>query len=221
MSVTPSPEALLPVSERFHPRNFSETFVSNKLNQKKALRLLGYVRKYVQDGETVAFITAPTRTPSIGFAAVTDWRFVTGNRFALLDDFPLAEIEIASTSSINSWSKTPDTLNVYHVGKRKRYEFIPPPDHDVVREFIERARIEAQADSMHIFSQLAAARESDFPAPAPAAHSPADARIAESSSSNDMSAIIEQLKQLGELREAGVLSQAEFEQAKARLGFTH
>lgn len=221
MAISPSSQTLMWASERFHPRNFSETFISTKLSEKKALRLLRYARKYVQDDEIVTFVTAPIRTTSIGFAAVTDSRLVAGNRFGLLDAFPLTEIEIASTASTSTWSKTSDTLNVYHLGKRKRYELIPPPDHDVVREFIERARIAERANSIHIFAELAAAREAEFPVPAPAAPSLTDARIVGPSSVSDMADIIAQLKQLGELREAGLLSQADFEQAKARLGFTH
>lgn len=47
------------------------------------------------------------------------------------------------------------------------------------------------------------------PAPAPAAAAPAAA--------NDMSAMLEQLKQLGELRDAGILTPDEFEAKKAAI----
>ncbi len=53
--------------------------------------------------------------------------------------------------------------------------------------------------------QTAAAPAAPAPAPAAAAAAP----------SNDMSATLEQLKQLGELRDAGILTPDEFEAKKA------
>lgn len=55
--------------------------------------------------------------------------------------------------------------------------------------------------------QTAAAQAAAAPAPAPAAAPAAPA--------NDMSATLEQLKQLGELRDAGILTPEEFEAKKA------
>jgi hypothetical protein len=57
--------------------------------------------------------------------------------------------------------------------------------------------------------QTAAAPAAAAPAPAPAAAAPAAA--------NDMSAMLEQLKQLGELRDAGILTPDEFEAKKAAI----
>ncbi len=57
--------------------------------------------------------------------------------------------------------------------------------------------------------QTAAAPVAAAPAPAPAA--------ASSPPANDMGAMLEQLKQLGELRDAGILTPEEFDAKKAQI----
>ncbi len=56
------------------------------------------------------------------------------------------------------------------------------------------------------------------PAPPPAAvHQPPPAPAAPAAPAPDMSAVIQQLTELGKLRDAGILTEAEFEAQKARI----
>ena len=65
--------------------------------------------------------------------------------------------------------------------------------------------------------QAAAAAAPPPPAPAPVAAAPQQESTPASAQPADMGERLAQLKQLGELLSAGVLTQAEFEQQKARI----
>lgn len=66
-------------------------------------------------------------------------------------------------------------------------------------------------------AQAAAYRQQQAAPPAPAAAPPPPAPAAPAGPPKDMNQIIEQLKQLGQLRDAGVLTEDEFAAQKARL----
>jgi len=60
-------------------------------------------------------------------------------------------------------------------------------------------------------------RQAEEQAPEEEQHAPEEVQPAEQPPADDMSTKIEQLRQLGELKTQGVLTDAEFEQQKARI----
>lgn len=213
---------LTPAHERFRPLVDADTFFSAKLAIKKASSLLSIVDTALEPGEPVNFIApASSVMPAADFVAATDRRFLAGTFKGIRLALPLAEVTFLSKRNFNSWSKHPDTLAVHHAGQQYNFARVSPPDHGILQEFAERARIIAEVANPRIFEQLAAARDAAHPSPPlpTAENSSTYTAVASTGTHADMDAVIAQLKQLNDLRESGVLSQQEFEQAKARLGF--
>lgn len=217
------PPTLTPARERFHPYSVEEVIHSNKLTPKKAARLLSMLTPALTEGESVAHLApASSFNPLADYVAVTNTRFYAGTSTGPKLSLPLTEIEFGSRRNLNSWSTTPDTLVVNHGNDRYTVSRVPTPDHAILQEFADRARLIARVAHPQIFEQLAAAREQAHPhlnSPAIQHSHPAPAAPTSPPAPNDMAAAIAQLKQLSELRDAGALTSEEFNQAKSRLGF--
>lgn len=215
------PPTLTPATERFHPYSAEEVIRSNSLDPKRAAKALSILAPTLKPGETFDFISeANGLTPLVSYIVASNTHFYAGTDTILQLSLPLSEVEFSSKRNLNSWSRTPDTLVVHHGNRQYKLSRVPTPNHAIFQEFVNRARLIAQVTHPQIFEQLATARETAHPdtalsatptaQPAPSTTAPAP---------HDMSAAIDQLKQLSELREAGALSPEEFDRAKTRLGF--
>lgn len=219
----PITHSLTSVREWHRPHNHDEVFFSTKLKEPAAQRILTWASTKIAPIERLTFI-APARCmmPPADCVVATTHRLIVGSSNAGPSApapamFPLDKVILRKSRKFNLWTLAESTLEIDHGGKTTFVTHVPPQDYGYFQEAGARARAIAEVASPGVFDRLAQAREVQYSSPdLHPAHEPAP----KSAHSSDMGTAIAQLKEIGELRDAGVLSQSEFEQAKAKLGFT-
>lgn len=173
--------------------------MSTRLGSKREIRKLV---EHLWEGERVQRMTSGTYSGGMGLVVLTDRRLIflkDGWMSQTSEDFPLERV-----SSIQ-WSAglIHGTIIVFASGNKAEITAVPKPDGKEIVDLI-RARLTGQA----------AGPQSGVSMPTPPAQvSPASPP----QSAADPDQIFRQLRQLGELRESGVLTAEEFDAKKAEL----
>lgn len=215
---------LAPASERSRPFGPNELFLSSKVPKQKVEVYLSAVEKLLHDNESLLLLVpASYPLPRAQFIAVTSQRLLAGSITMLLIDSVINEVSISHKREFDAWFKRVDRM-IVRTGKLKFYLTLRAHDDFLAVEyFLERARIAQRAALPGIFERLASLRELEYPVEVQSKQNlehADDATAGEGEPKpSDMGTLIKQLAQLGELRDSGILSQEEFDRAKAKLGF--
>lgn len=157
-------------------------------------RELKRLESYLWEGETVQFLASGLYGPGVGLVALTDRRLLfvkDGWTKQIVEDFPMEKI-----SSVQWSSGLLGSLTVFTSGNKAEIKQMDRKDGKVIADEI-RQRLSAPP----------------APAPTPAAAAPAPV-AAESTGAED---VYESLRQLGALRDAGIVTPEEFETKKREL----